>query len=173
MVSPSKSMYNSVQQRLKEGSYAPPNSNLNRLPSITEEEGLRRTAQIRKELHAGKDRTVAYAEVDTTGHRGDIVGVSGTTGNRELARHPTVKKYEGANTDSVVADVTGRNYREGHDAEVKILDDLRSRLSPFDQGTVRLFVDQPEKYGVCGKCAEEIIKFRKDFPGIELIVSTP
>ncbi|NVB36410.1 hypothetical protein G6O69_01110 [Pseudenhygromyxa sp. WMMC2535] len=127
--------------------------------------GLARTADIKAALGArgaavGKGRTVAFAEVDVAGVEvSEVIGVSGRTGRG------------GALGESLIAGPTTRTGPGRLDAEVKILDELRPRLTPESRGTIRLFVDQPAAKGVCQNCTDAIFQFQRDFPGIRIIPS--
>ncbi|MGH1347535.1 MAG: RHS repeat-associated core domain-containing protein, partial [Nannocystales bacterium] len=127
--------------------------------------GLARTADIKTALGAqgaavGKGRTVAFAEVDIVDVEvGEVIGVSGGT-----ARGGTLG-------ESLIAGPTTRTGPGRLDAEVKILDELRPRLTPESRGTIRLFVDQPAAKGVCQNCTDAIFQFQRDFPGVRVIPS--
>jgi len=132
-----------------------------KLAPISNEAGIARTLALRNSLDIGKGRTAAFAEVNVTGFKGEVVGFSG-------AANRGTKLGE-----SVIAGNTVRVGPGKLDAEVKILDNLRQTLDPSAKGTIRLFVDQPALKGVCQSCTNDILGFRRDFPGIDLIISTP
>ena len=131
-------------------------------------DGLARSKTIRGALDAGKGKTVAFAEVSVSKFKGEVVAVSG-----EADRGGLVGRFETTNPGSTVAPPTARSGVGRQDAEVKILDYLRTVLDPSDRGTIRLFVDQPQLKGVCENCTIAIAQFKKDFPHIKLIPSSP
>lgn len=146
---------------------APPRPQ-NRPDPISAADGLQQIGIIRKALDASKDRTVAYADVNVSNFADStVVAVSGGQSRGGLE-----KSYEKAYPGSKVAPATQRSGPGRQDAEVKILDYLRSRLSQGDCGTIRLFVDQPQSKGICENCTKAIFEFKKDFPNIQLIPST-
>ncbi len=126
---------------------------------ISVDDGLARTSDIRNGLNVGNNRSVAYSEVNVTGLQGDIIGISGRANRGDT--------FNG----SAVAGNTGRTGSGRLDAEVKILDHLRSQLNPSASGTIRLFVDQPARRGVCQHCTAAIFQFRRDFPNVQLSIS--
>ena len=138
-------------------SLRPPNGG--RAPTIGVDEGLGRTGSIRSSLDVGGGRTVAYSDVNVTGLQGEVIGVSGAASR-------------GNSLDS--STIAGNTTRTGPgrlDAEVKILDHLRTQISPDSTGTIRLFIDQPAGRGACQSCTDAILQFRRDYPGIDLVVS--
>jgi RHS repeat-associated protein len=127
--------------------------------------GLKRTVAIRDAFSAvgmtlRSSKTVGTANVSVTGLTGEVIGVSG-----EGLRAP--KQIAG----SIFAGDTLRTGRGANDAEAKILDTISSRIDESAQGTIDLFIDNPN--GPCETCTNVIGEFRKRFPNIDLRVTSP
>jgi len=135
----------------------------------TEETKKRFLTPFSVPLQVGDSRSAAYAEVNIPGLPDEVVSFSGGQGRGGLEA-----KWVQNNPGSQIAKPTSRTGPGRQDAEVKILDDLRTRLNenPNLSGTVRMFVDQPQGKGVCEFCTDAIMQFSRDFLGrVELIVS--
>ena len=118
-------------------------------------------------------RSLAYAEVNVQGLKEQIVGISGKADYGKTIPQRLGVRFAGN---------TSLKGQASLDAERKILEDLRARLSPTSKGEIDLFLDPSTQAvkdfngipvgGACEFCSDAIMKFREDFPGIKLNVST-
>ena len=123
------------------------------------EAGLARVAQARNALTVGQGRNIAVAEVNIAGGgTQELIGVSGQAARPGTVGNPTQRLFE--------------TFEVGHsrafDSEVKILEDVASRISPETRGTINLFSER----AVCDSCSSVINQFRQMFPNMNVNVTS-
>jgi hypothetical protein len=122
------------------------------------ESSLGKINQIRETLNVGAKRNIAFAEYNINGQSGELVAVSGNA-----SRPGTVGVLQTRQFETIA---TGNNTRI-LDSEVKIFEDLASRLPLNASGKVHLFSEHP----LCMSCSNVVPQFQQKFPNIEVTVT--
>ncbi|AFD28243.1 YD repeat protein (plasmid) [Deinococcus gobiensis I-0] len=138
---------------------------------ISMAEGLAESTALRNALTVGNKKSFAYADINVTGLDGRMVGWSG----KEIKSSTLINRAGVMVANNPTLEL--QNIKGMLDGERKLLDTLRSRLSPDAKGTINLFIDPPSKansgyMGACQVCSDAILRFRSDFPGITLNVTS-
>ncbi len=130
-------------------------------------EGLRKALALKRANRVGRDKNVAFAEVDMgTGVRLDLHAASGKHHFRGFVPPPGSKDGISALQRRFLTQVTGNNARRV-DSEVILLEHLANTIPSFAKGRIRLFSELPP----CSSCSDVIDQFRRLFPNMEVIVS--
>jgi hypothetical protein len=119
---------------------------------------LEKVEKIRQTHNVGVKRNIAFAEFDINGRTGELIGISGKAERPGTVGVPKQRRFETI--------TTGNNPRT-LDAEVKILEEMATRIPKNSKGTIHLFSELP----ICVSCSGVIQQFEKQFPNIELIVT--
>lgn len=104
-----------------------------------------------------KRSNVALAEYEINGQSGQQFGVSGTKGPEGSSPMPS----------EYTLDRGPEGIARNADSEMKILEDIKSRLSPDASGRVHIWSERP----VCPSCQHVMDDFRRSFPNIEVTFS--
>lgn len=111
----------------------------------------------RSRYQVGKDKNVAIADYEIDGQSGQQIGVSGK--HQYPGSAPMPAEYT---LDRGSDDIARRA-----DSEMKILEDMKSNLSPDASGKVRIYSERP----VCDSCQAVVDDFQRSFPNIEVTFS--
>jgi len=143
-----------LHEQLKKGTGDPA-----KIGSRTVAESLDKVNSIRQEFNIGSKRNIAFAEYEINGSKGEVMGVSGKADRVGTAGVPSERKFETITTP----DGNPRTL----DAEVKILEELASKLPSDASGKIYLFSELP----FCDSCSGVIKQFKELFPNTEIILS--
>ncbi len=116
-------------------------------------------AEIRQSLKIGKGRNIAFADVQIDGKFQRFTGISGKASRPGTVGVPEKRLFK-------TFEVSG--YDRAFDSEVKILEDIASRLSSNSSGTIRLFSER----NFCPSCSGVVKQFKKMFPNIKLLIES-
>lgn len=142
------------------------------LNPIRRDVGLARAGQIRRGINVGGTRTVAYADVETTNNPElEVIANSGESG-RTGGQRDYITQWQATYPNSRYADALPIEEDIQQHAETHLLSYLRSVVSRFERGVIRIFIDCPSNPGgACQECADQLLSFRRDYPGITLEIS--
>ena len=129
-----------------------------KLAKIEPAEGREIVSSIHRDLEINHKRNVAVAEVDVTGKRQSLIGVSGEDSPVGTLASPTDRLFTTRNRGAILT---------GFDSEVKILEDIAKDLPRDARGCISLFTERKP----CYSCADVVTQFREMFPNIELNVT--
>ena len=126
-------------------------------PKTKPKSGIDRINDIRSKINISKRKNIAYADYSLDGKKGELISVSGKKAPDGTVGNPSNRIFETIKT--------GNNPR-AYDSEVKILEDIASKITSETKGTINLFTERP----ACISCQGVIRQFRQKFPNIKLTV---